>query len=246
MPIIATAAWSINAKQAMHFPREGSGLQRYAAVFPGVEVNSTFYGHHKPETYARWADSVPPTFRFALKLPQSITHEQRLKGCQALFEAFLSEIAPLGPKVGPLLCQLPPSLAFDAQTVRSALSMMRGLHAGPIVVEARHASWRAEEVLALLEDLGIERVLADPAPVWSAMSFPRPPAYVRLHGSPTLYHSFYEDDALTRFGALLAPGSWCVFDNTASGAALANALRLQGFLQAGAADKTGKRLPGVA
>ncbi len=146
MPIIATAAWSINAKQAMHFPREGSVLQRYAAVFPGVEVNSTFYGHHKPETYARWADSVPPTFRFALKLPQSITHEQRLKGCQALFEAFLSEIAPLGPKVGPLLCQLPPSLAFDAQTVRSALSMMRGLHAGPIVVEARHASWRAEEV----------------------------------------------------------------------------------------------------
>ncbi|MFP5076448.1 DUF72 domain-containing protein [Rhizobium sp. YIM 134829] len=231
MPIIATAAWSINKTLAGHFPAEGSGLQRYATVFSGVEVNSTFYGSHKPSTYARWAGSVPDDFRFALKLPQAITHKRRLVDCEALFTAFLAEIAPLGPKIGPLLCQLPPSLAFDRAVIDPALAMMRRFHDGPLVIEVRHRSWQDPDALDLLAAYGIERVLADPAPVWPAESFAVPPAYVRLHGVPKIYYSAYEPAALERFGALLAPGSWCVFDNTASGAALADALALKALLE---------------
>ena len=71
---IGCAGWSIHKDAAAAFPVEGSHLERYARVFPAVEINSSFYRPHKPETYARWADSVPDGFRFAVKVPRAITH----------------------------------------------------------------------------------------------------------------------------------------------------------------------------
>jgi uncharacterized protein YecE (DUF72 family) len=226
MPVIATAGWSISSGVARHFPAEGSGLARYSAVFPGVEVNSTFYRHHRSSTYARWADSVPEHFRFALKLPKAISHEQRLAEIGPLFAAFLEEVSPLGKKIGPLLCQLPPSLAFNDQLIEQAFATFRQLFDGQIVLEVRHKSWASEAALALLGRHHIDRVLADPAPVWPAETFAMPPAYVRLHGAPKVYYSKYDDAELRVVRQRLAETSWCVFDNTASGAAIENALAL--------------------
>jgi len=89
LPIIATAAWSIPKAVADRFPEEGSGLSRYAAVFKGVEINSTFYRQHKAATFSRWADSVPKDFRFAIKIPKEITHVRKLKDIGGAFEIFL-------------------------------------------------------------------------------------------------------------------------------------------------------------
>ena len=228
MPVIATAAWSIPRTVAGHFAAEGSGLSRYASVFKGVEVNATFYKPHRTSTYARWADSVPEDFRFALKLPKTITHEHRLIDIGPLFDGFLEEIAPLGDKIGPLLCQLPPSLVHDPAVVETALSALRQRFKGKIVIEARHKSWQSPDVLSLLEHHAIDRVLADPAPVWPADTFPMPPVYVRLHGAPKIYCSTYDEPEIDRFRSLLAADSWCVFDNTASGAAIENALTMLG------------------
>ncbi|SES26459.1 DUF72 domain-containing protein [Rhizobium sp. NFR03] len=228
MPVIATAAWSIPRIVAGHFASEGSGLARYASVFNGVEVNSTFYKPHRTSTYARWADSVPDDFRFALKLPKAITHEQRLIEIGLLFDGFLTEIEPLGNKIGPLLCQLPPSLGYDPAVVESALFALRQRFEGRIVIEARHKSWQSPDVLSLLECHAIDRVLADPAPVWPAETFPMPPVYVRLHGAPKIYYSSYDEPEIERVRRLLAADSWCVFDNTASGAAIENALTMLG------------------
>src|SRR6188768_857106 len=88
---IGTAGWSLYKPPAGRFPGTGSHLERYAAMFDAVEINSSFYRPHKPETYARWAASVPAGFRFAVKLPKAITHERRLVECRDLVERFARE-----------------------------------------------------------------------------------------------------------------------------------------------------------
>lgn len=226
MPIIATAAWSIPKKVADRFAQEGSGLSRYASVFDGVEINSTFYLRHKASTFAQWAESVPDSFRFAVKIPKEISHTRAMKDIAEPFDTFLEDIAPLGEKRGPLLCQLPPSLAFDPDTLDSAFKAMRHADDGPIVIEVRHKSWASAEALDLLKNFAIDRVLADPAQVWPVEDFGTPPKYVRLHGKPKIYYSSYTDEEIRSFSKLLAPDSWCVFDNTASGAAIENALTM--------------------
>ena len=226
MPIIATAAWSIPKSVVSRFRQEGSGLARYAAVFNGVEINSTFYRRHRATTFERWAAAVPDNFRFAVKLPGEITHTLRLKNIGEAFRVFLGDISPLHGKLGPLLCQLPPSLPFDEQDAETAFGTMRTRHQGPIVLEVRHKSWADDRALALLTRFSIGRVLADPAPVWQVADLPLPIEYVRLHGAPKRYYSSYSDKELQSFRTVLGPGSWCVFDNTASGAAAQNALRM--------------------
>ena len=228
MPVVATAGWSIPRTVAAAFPEDGSGLQRYASVFRGVEVNSTFYRRHKTSTFERWAEATPDDFRFAIKIPKEITHQRAMKDIRQLFEVFLQDISALGDKRGPLLCQLPPSLRFDQESFEVAFDTMRALDRGPIVIEARHASWASERALALLQRYSIDRVLADPALVWPASDFRNRPYYVRLHGKPKVYYSSYSEAEIDAFSQLLGPESWCVFDNTASGAAIENALTMRG------------------
>lgn len=226
MPLIATAAWSIPKKMTDRFAQGGSGLTRYASIFSGVEINSTFYRRHKTSTLARWAQSVPDSFRFSVKIPKEITHTRAMRNVAEPFDAFLGDIAPLGDKRGPLLCQLPPSLVFDADVLNTTFETIRNADDGPIVIEARHQSWGAADALDLLKSYAIDRVLADPAPVWPATHFTVPPRYVRLHGKPKIYYSSYSKDEIRSFKELLGPDSWCVFDNTADGAAIENALTM--------------------
>lgn len=228
MPIIATAAWSIPKKVASRFAAEGSGLARYASVFNGVEINSTFYRRHKSSTFARWAETVPDDFKFSVKIPKDITHIRAMKDIDEPLATFLEDIASLGQKRGPLLYQLPPSLVFDAGQLDRTLQVMREADPGQIVIEVRHKSWASAEAKDLLETYAIDRVLADPAPVWPAADFAEAPRYVRLHGKPKIYYSSYTGDEIESFSTLLAPNSWCVFDNTASGAAIENALTVLG------------------
>ncbi|MBB6510610.1 uncharacterized protein YecE (DUF72 family) [Rhizobium soli] len=226
MPVIVTAAWSISKKVADRFAAEGSSLTRYASVFSGVEINSTFYRRHKPATLARWAAAVPDGFQFSVKMPKEMTHTRAMVDIAQPFETFLEDIAPLKEKRGPLLCQLPPSLAFNAATFEAAFKAFRDYDTGAIVIEVRHKSWTSVEALDLLRAYDVDRVLADPAQVWPPEDFITPPRYVRLHGKPKIYYSSYSDNEITSFSKLLAPDSWCVFDNTASGAAIENALMM--------------------
>jgi uncharacterized protein YecE (DUF72 family) len=129
-PFIATAAWSIPTTVASRVPERGSGLERYAAVFNGVEINSTFYRHHQKKTSERWANAVPAHFRFAVKIPREITHEARLRNIGPLFNVFVEEVSMLEDKLGPLLCQLPPSLSFDTDVVEKAFSAICRIFSG--------------------------------------------------------------------------------------------------------------------
>lgn len=243
MPVIATAGWSIPKAVADRFPEEGTGLARYASVFNGVEVNSTFYRRHRTATFERWAASVPDDFRFAVKLPGEMTHGLRLRNIGPVFETLLADVAPLGGKLGPLLCQLPPSLSFRVEEAQLAFAVMRSLYDGTIVIEPRHRSWNTPSAIETLQHFGLSRVFADPAPVWQKADFATPPSYVRLHGSPQIYYSSYDEAEIRAFLAWLEPEDWCVFDNTAAGAACENALVMLDAASGISTEPAERRIP---
>jgi uncharacterized protein YecE (DUF72 family) len=162
---IGTAGWTIPRAVSKRFPGEGGQLARYARLFNAAEINTSFYRSHRPATYARWAECVPTDFRFSVKVPRTITHERRLVEMNDLFENFLAEAAELGEKLGPLLIQLPPSLAFDPAVAETFFSVVRERFAGLIAFEPRHASWFEPQTEALLRAHEIARVAADP--VWA-------------------------------------------------------------------------------
>ena len=244
---IGCAGWSIPSRHADLFGEGESHLARFASRFPVAEINSTFYRPHLPRTFERWAATVPEHFRFSAKLPRAITHDARLRGVGDELSRFLDSVAGLGPRLGGLLVQLPPSLAYDARVAGTFFAMLRRRSALPVACEPRHASWFEPKVEAVLERFEVARVAADPARVPEAG---RPGGsaahwqYWRWHGSPRTYYSQYGEAALQALAdAVEAAGAgspaWCIFDNTAGGHAVADAARLQEILaeRAGAAPR---------
>jgi uncharacterized protein YecE (DUF72 family) len=216
------------------FPEAGSHLARYAARFPVAEINSSFHRPHRPSTYARWVAETPPGFRFAAKLPKTITHQLRLAAADEALDAFLAEAAGLGEKLAALLVQLPPSFAFDAAVAAPFFAGLAARTSVSAVCEPRPPSWFDTEADALLASNRVARVAADPARV-PAAAHPggwRGIAYHRLHGSPRMYYSSYPPETIRDLAVRLREDAdagreaWCIFDNTASGAAAANALEL--------------------
>lgn len=234
---IGTAGWSIPRASSCRFEVTGTHLQRYSRGLRCVEINSSFYRSRSAATYAKWRDSTPPDFAFAVKMPRSITHERKLQDVGAQLSDFLAQTNGLADKRGPILIQLPPSLAFDAAVVPTFLELLRRAYKGPVVWEPRHPTWFSPAVDALLQSNRISRVAADPPPVPGAdvLSSWSRTAYFRLHGSPRKYWSKYDPQYLanlaTTVRSLAAVDEvWCVFDNTASGAAIENAWELRELL----------------
>lgn len=229
---VGTAGWAIPRASGEAFPSDGSGLERYAASFKGVEINSTFYRSHRPQTLERWRAATPAGFRFAVKAPRAITHEARLVCCAPRLNQFFDEIAALAEKLGPVLVQLPPSLVFDPKIAADFLVALRGRWHGPVALEPRHLRWFGVDAEVLLGAYRIARVAADPARTAAAVAPGAHAclAYWRLHGAPRLYYTAYGLDRLAALAVAMGKDrdreTWCIFDNTASGAAAANALTL--------------------
>jgi uncharacterized protein YecE (DUF72 family) len=232
---IGCAGWGLTDAVAEHFTGDGTHLARYSQVLTCVEINSSFYRPHRAETYARWRDSVPDTFRFSVKIPKAITHDARLIGCEPLLDAFLESATQLGDTLGCWLVQLPPSLAFDPDAAESFFASIRERTKIPIALEARHESWFGKGAATLLKSQTIAYVDADPQPddCFITHRADTSLAYFRLHGSPELYKSSYEYPYLDALALTLhdrakkASEVWCIFDNTAAGHAQFNALRVK-------------------
>ena len=230
---VGTAGWSIPRASASRFDSAGTHLQRYSRRFLCAEINSSFYRPHASAIYRKWRASTPVNFRFAVKMPRTITHELKLQDARRPLLAFLAQTEGLAKKRGPILMQLPPSLAFDSSVVPRFLKMVRKVYEGPIVCEPRHPTWFSPAVASLLNRYRISRVAADP-PVVPEAAVPAgwpDVAYFRLHGSPRKYWSRYDGGVIATLAATIrrlsgAREVWCVFDNTASGAAMENAREL--------------------
>jgi uncharacterized protein YecE (DUF72 family) len=231
---VGTAGWSLPGRRGDAFPVEGSSLERYASRFDCAEINSSFHRSHRAETWDRWARSVPQGFRFSAKLSKELTHRRKLIDCAEPLAASIAEMRRLGDKLGVVLVQLPPSLAFEAETAARFLDLLRGEWAGAVACEPRHPSWFTEEAERLLAEREIARVAADPPKAeegrqpggWPGL------VYYRLHGSPVAYRSSYDDGRLEAYAKRLEAAAanapaWCIFDNTASSAATGDALKLQ-------------------
>lgn len=230
---VGCAGWTIPKLSVARFPSEGSHLERFAAVFGAVEINSSFYRPHRPTTYARWAASTPEAFRFSVKLPRAITHEAKLVEPDAVLDRFAGEVNALGDKLGCVLVQLPPKLAFDAALADHLFTGLRQRFGCMFACEARHPSWFDDAATSLLTAQGITRVIADPPVGQSGPHQPTSNAiYLRLHGSPRVYYSDYAPDFLAGLGASIAShvavgrDVWCIFDNTLSPTFVDQALRV--------------------
>lgn len=139
----------------------------YGRQFGTLEFNATHYRIHPADRMAEWASSMPEGFRFCPKFPQIITHFRRFNGCEGPTDDFIEGLLALGDNLGPAFIQLPPHFApHHAEAMRGYLTKWpRELK---VAVEFRHPGWfeggpEAEEVWALMKELGMGAVISDTA-----------------------------------------------------------------------------------
>jgi len=157
-----TSGWSYDEWKGSFYPetlKSRDLLHYYAEHFDTVEVNNTFYRMPKPDVLESWAADVPPGFEFVLKASRRISHDQRLAGVEANVDFLLRNAGRLGPKLGPILVQLPPTLKKDVPRLRGALAAFEP--SARVAVEFRHPSWSDEETYAALREFDAAWCVAD-------------------------------------------------------------------------------------
>ena len=209
-------------------------FERYSEEFDTVEINASFYRLPLASTFEGWRNKAPEGFRYAVKVNRFITHMKKLVGCDDEIDRFIALARPLGPTLGPLLYQLPPSLHKDLPRLEALLRRLPPdlEH----VVEFRHKSWYDEDVLALLDRYGAGFVTHDlkglKSPRWASGRT----AYVRFHGTAGKYHGRYSDEALLEWTDWLlaearsGKSCWCYFNNDIHGHAIEDARTLKSMV----------------
>jgi uncharacterized protein YecE (DUF72 family) len=208
-------------------------LPYYARNFPTVELNNPFYRLPTGEMFARWRAVTPEDFRFAVKGSRFITHIKRLRDCGDEIELFLSRAEHLGPKLGPMLFQLPPNQQLDLPRLAKFLPLLSPQHRW--VLEFRHASWHTTEVYRLLAQHAVALCIPvggglHPDRVTTA-SF----SYIRMHRGQEPGGGFLPDDLRVwarqlRGLASVGKDVYIYFNNDWEGYAIRDAMLLQGFL----------------
>jgi len=199
MAILAgTSGWSFKEWKGTFYPKglpdEGM-LSYYAGKFPTVEINNTFYRMPKETVLLDWASKVPPSFRFAIKASQRITHHGRIKEVASEVEYFTRITNELGERRGPTLFQLPPNLKKDLPRLTDFLELLpRGWRSA---FEFRHASWFEDDVYDALRGKDAALVIADhddfQTPVLTTAAW----SYARLH------RQTYDDAAIADWAGRL-------------------------------------------
>lgn len=226
---IGISGWTYGRWRGVFYPEDlpqRAELAYASKIFSSIEINGTFYSMQRPESFARWAAATPDDFVFAVKGSRYITHMHRLKDVKTPLANFLaSGLLRLGPKLGPILWQLPPQLRFDAALIESFLDLLprdtrdaqklarrhdARLHGRAALaidrsrplrhaLEIRHESFLDEKFIALLRAHRVALVCADAAAWPRRMDVTSDFVYCRLHGAEELYASGYDDRALDQW-----------------------------------------------
>ena len=153
-------------------------LPYYAARFPTVEINYTFYRMPNEKLVGGWAAQTPEAYKLTLKAPRRITHDSRLKNCAELVDSFCRVAGTLGPKLGALLFQLPPNLKKDLALFDAFLDVLPPK--APAAFEFRHASWLDDDVLERLKGRNFALCIADSEKLSTPVKVTADYAYFRL------------------------------------------------------------------
>ncbi len=206
-------------------------FDHYAQAFDTVEINASFYRVPLESTFDGWREKAPPGFRYAVKANRFMTHMKKLLDCDRPLAEFIGLARRLGPTLGPILYQLPPSLHKDLHRLESFIERLpEDLEH---VVEFRHASWYAEDALALLDRHGVGFVTHDLVGLVSPRWASGRTAYVRFHGTGGKYWGRYSDDEIAEWADWLiaqkATGRscWAYFNNDIHGHSILDGLALQ-------------------
>jgi uncharacterized protein YecE (DUF72 family) len=204
---IGCSGWNYPHWRGSVYPRglpPSRWLEHYATLFDTVEVNSTFYRLASPNAVARWVQTTPPDFVFALKASRYLTHVKQLRDIGLGVQRFYAAIGPLlgTPKLGPVLWQLPESFERDDERLAGAL---RALPVGRHCFEFRHPSWFADDVYALLREHRAALVIGDhPERQFQAHELTTSWTYVRMHCGRHGGSGAYSDEELRAWGQRIA------------------------------------------
>ncbi len=231
---IGISGWRYPPWRGVFYPPKLSQkreLSYAAGIFRSIEMNGTFYSLQRPEYFEAWRSETPDDFVFSVKGPRFITHMRRLKDVKTPLANFLaSGVLQLGPKLGPILWQLPPNFRFDPEKLESffkllphdteaasalarrhdkRLSGRSALKADenrPVrhAMEIRHDSFATPAFIELLRAYDVALVCADTVEWPRRMDVTSDFVYCRLHGSEQLYASGYDDEALDQWAARVA------------------------------------------
>jgi uncharacterized protein YecE (DUF72 family) len=205
-------------------------LAYYAAHFRTVELNNSFYRLPTPEMFIRWREATPNDFEFAVKGSRYITHLKRLRNVGDEIALFMGRAAILGPKLGPVLFQLPPTQQLDTVRLRDFFALLTPDHRW--VVEFRHPSWHTGEIYQLLAERGVALCIPvggrlEPDHITTA-----PFTYIRMHRGQEPAGGFTREELKSwaaRVRALAASGKdvYIYFNNDWEGFALRDAVTFE-------------------
>ncbi len=209
---IGCSGWNYKSWKGRFYPADmpsSRWLQHYLSVFDTVEVNNTFYRLPEADTFAGWREQTPASFVMAVKASRFLTHMKRLRDPEEPLERLFSRASELGPRLGPVLYQLPGNFHIDLQRLEGFLRALplrpvpRSRHLLQHVIEFRHPSWYVDDTYRLLEAHGVALCLHDKAGSEIAAPAIGPFVYVRFHGTSGAYHGSYGSAALTKWAGHL-------------------------------------------
>lgn len=230
-----TSGWTYKHWQGVFYPvdlPQSKWLEYYTGHFDTVELNASFYRLPNPRTFENWNARTPDNFRWSVKASKYITHTKRLRDPAEPLQRLYDAVKGLGEKLGAILVQLPPNLAFDEILFRDFCSSLNTdiRH----TLEVRHASWLSDNAYTILNEFNIALCISDTAGRYpSAEEITADFAYVRLHGSQKLYASGYTEDELQTWAQKINAwdrDAFIYFDNDFEGHAVKDAKRLKEIL----------------
>jgi uncharacterized protein YecE (DUF72 family) len=202
---VGTSGYSYKEWKGSFYPAElkaADMLRYYSERFGAVEINNTFYRMPTAPLLARWAAETPPGFTFVLKAPQRITHRKRLADVADDVTHFFDTAYELGPKLGPVLFQLPPYAKKDLDRLREFLSLLPATR--PVAFEFRHESWFEDTVYEALRSKDAALCVADV----DEEGLPTPPLSTTSWGYLRLRRAEYGDDDLARWAERVQGQGW--------------------------------------
>jgi uncharacterized protein YecE (DUF72 family) len=201
---VGTSGWSYKGWKGKFYPENLKTIEYlkfYSEHFKATEINTSFYNLPKAQTVINWAEATEPPFLFCPKISRYITHMKKLKDVEKPLEKFFSVFDLIHHRLGPILVQLPPSVAFIREKTEFFFDILKTQYSNyEFVLEARNESWFAKESLELLEKNNIALVISQSGnifPYFEAMTSNN--VYLRFHGPKELFSSKYSNAMLQKY-----------------------------------------------